>query len=315
MVPLHSEERPLLSVKRDIESMRTRGAGEIGKQAALALATAARAYRGTSLPELRREILEAAQLLASARPTAVTLRNGLNTILSSLEPATAVPDAQARIQQAAEAYARRVDEAKQAIARHALPFFRPGDVVLTHCHSTAAGGAIAWAFKELGDLRVFSTETRPFKQGLIQAPALAKQGVPVTLIVDSAVSHVLETEKVTKVVVGADTIAADGSLYNKIGTHQVALLAHHFGLPFIVCAERDKFSPYTLDGTPVVIEERAVTEIADPKDVPGVQIRNPVFDRTPPDLITTIVTEKGPLEPQKIRHFVEQEFGALRRWI
>ncbi len=310
-----SAQAPLLAVKRDIETMKTRGAGEIGKQAAAALAAAGQTYKGDSMPELRAVLTEAGRLLASARPTAVTLRNGLNTVLNAVDEATTVEDAQRRLLRAAESYALRVDAARREIADLALQFFKDGDVVLTHCHSTAAGGAISHAAAHRQRIRAFSTETRPFRQGLIQAPALAQKGVDTTLIVDSAVAHVLENEDVTQVVVGADTIAADGSLYNKIGTHQVALLAHHFRIPFIVCAERDKFSPYPLDGEPVQIEERAVAEIADPATVPGVKIRNPVFDRTPPDLIEVYVTDRGLVKPKDVRKFIQQEFGATKPWI
>jgi ribose 1,5-bisphosphate isomerase len=296
----------VLAVKRDIETMKTRGAGEIGKQAALALASAARDYDGGSLDELRQSLGEAARLLADARPTAVTLRNGLNAVLQSLDGATSVADARARVATAAADHADRIDAAKQRIAELALGLFRPHDVILTHCHSTAAGGAIAHAAAKLPGLRVFSTETRPFRQGLIQAPALAKRGVDVTLVVDGAVAHVMETEAVTRVVVGADT---------KVGTHQVALLARHFDIPFLVCAERDKFSPYTLAGEPVPIEERPVTEVADPAHVPGVKLRNPVFDRTPPELVTTYVTDRGLVDPGEVRAFIQREFGAGKRWI
>jgi len=304
-----------LAVKRDIESMKTRGAGEIGRQAALALAKAADSYQGDSVRGLQDFLVEAARLLSSARPTAVTLRNGLNAILSSVDGAQGVEEARSRVRRAADEYSNRVAAAKAEIARLALPLFKKNDVVLTHCHSTAAGGAIAHAAKTLPGIRVFSTETRPFRQGLIQAPALAKEGVDVTLIVDSAVSLILETEKVTKVVVGADTIDGEGGLYNKIGTRQVALLAKHFHIPFYVCAEREKFSPYALDGETVQIEERAVTEIADPLEVPGVRIRNPVFDRTGPELITGIVTDKGILKPADVGAFIRREFANVKKWI
>jgi ribose 1,5-bisphosphate isomerase len=305
----------LLAVKRDIETMKTRGAGEIGRQAALALAKAADAYKGDTVRGLQDFLVEAARLLSSARPTAVTLRNGLNAILSSASGAKGLEDARSRVRRAADEYANRVAAAKQEIAKLALPLFQKNDVVLTHCHSTAAGGAIAHAAKKLPGIRVFSTETRPFRQGLIQAPSLAKEGVDVTLIVDSAVSFVMETERVTKVVVGADTIDAEGGLYNKIGTRQVAILARHYDVPFYVCAEREKFSPYTAEGETVQIEERPVTEIADPAEVPGVRIRNPVFDRTPPELVTAYVTDRGVLKPADVGAFIRREFAGLKKWI
>lgn len=317
MVPSKSSagSPALLAVKRDIESMKTRGAGEIGKQAAAALATAAQTYEGDDVAGFQAFLVEAAQLLAAARPTAVTLRNGLNAVLQATEGAKTVKAARERVATAAKEHGEHVDAAKKEIAKLALPLFKANDVLLTHCHSSVAGGVIAHAAKNLKGIRAFSTETRPFRQGLIQSPWLAKEGVDVTLVVDSAVSLIMETEKVTRVVVGADTIDAQGGLYNKIGTRQVALLAKHFGIPVIVCAERDKFSPYTLEGETVRIEERAATEIADPAQVPGVKIRNPVFDRTPPELISVYVTDRGLVEPKDVRAFVQREFGTKKRWI
>lgn len=303
---------PLRRVHDDIRSMKTRGAGAIGKEAALALARVADDYDGATVTELRSLLLEAAKLLADARPTAVTLRNGLNRMLDEASRGDAVDDTRKRLRTAADAYARAYDEARHDIPRQAVSHFRPNDVILTHCHSTAAGAAIAYAASHLPGIRVFSTETRPFRQGLIQAPALAKQGVDVTLIVDSAVAHVMENEGVTRVVVGADTVAADGSLYNKIGTRQVALLAHEFDVPFLVCAERDKFSPYTLDKKyKVPIEERPTSEIASEAEVPGVKIFNPVFDRTPADHVKYFVTEKASIEPHDVRAFVKSEFENI----
>lgn len=303
---------PLLQVKKDIESMRTRGAGNIGKEAALALARAAEGFSGSDVGALRALLLDAANLLAAARPTAVTLRNGLNEMLAEAQKGRTVAEVRKNLAAAGAAYVKRVDDGKKEIAKLALKLMRDGDVVLTHCHSTAAGGAIAHAARKLKGVRVFSTETRPFRQGLIQSPALAKEGVDVTLIVDAAVALIMETERVTRVIVGADTIAADGSLYNKVGTRQVAELARRFGIPFIVCAEREKFSPYTLRGDAVPIEERAITEVADPALVPGVKIRNPVFDRTPPDLIEVYVTDQGLVKPGDVRAFIERQFGATQ---
>lgn len=311
--PISSD--PLEQVRRDIQTMKTRGAGEIGKSAVNALATVATNYKGDDVAALRNQLLAAAKLLASARPTAVTLRNALNALLDEAQEAKTAEQARKSLPKAAQAYGKRVDDAKQKIARNALAYFRDGEVVLTHCHSTAAGGAIAYAAQKRKGLSAFSTETRPFKQGLIQAPALAKAGVDVTLIVDSAVAYAMENYGVSRVVVGADTIGADGSLYNKVGTRQVAELARRFHIPFIVCAERDKFSPYTLSGEPVVVEERAVTEVADPASLPGVRIKNPVFDRTPGELIEAIITEDGPVKPADAGAYVRRIFGERKLWV
>ncbi|HLE47172.1 MAG TPA: ribose 1,5-bisphosphate isomerase, partial [Candidatus Thermoplasmatota archaeon] len=161
----------------------------------------------------------------------------------------------------------------------------------------------------------FSTETRPFRQGLITSRMLHEAGVDVTLIVDSAALHVLDTENVAAVVIGADAIDAEGALYNKIGTRLITLAAKSLKVPVYVCAETYKFSPYSLSGETIEIEERASTEIVDPKELPGVRVHNPVFDRTPPDQITKFVTERGLVGPRAAAGLIKREFGGGKRWI
>lgn len=315
---MNSFARPgglLLGVRRDIQEMRTRGAAEIGKQAALALARAAQGYSGGSVIGLQVELIDAARVLAGARPTAVTLRNALNTTLSAMDGAKSVEAAKRDLRRAAEAYARNVDQARKTIAQTGARLLRRDDVVLTHCHSTVAVGVLAEAARHNPRLRVFNTETRPFRQGITTARALADAGVDVTLVLDSAAAFILETEHVAKVVLGADTIAANGTVYNKIGTKQLCLVARALKIPVLVCAETQKFSPYTLRGDAVPIEERDAREVVDPAEVPGAKIRNPVFDATPPQLVSRIVTEKAVLPPGKVRPFVRSLFKDVTLWI
>lgn len=306
---------PLVAVQRDIASMKTRGAGEIGKQAALALAAAADAFGGTDVEAFRAEMMEAARLLARARPTAVSLRNGLNFVLDDVMAADTVEKGRAAARARADEFARRVTEAKSKIAVETAKLLHHGDPILTHCHSTAAIGALAEAQRQGKDPRVFSTETRPFRQGLLTSRALKEAGVNVTLIVDSAALHVLEEEKVRAVVLGADAVGANGALYNKIGTRLITLAAKSLGIPVYVCAESYKFSPYTLRGEDVEIEERAPAEIVSPEELPGVRVHNPVFDRTPPDQITLYITEEGPLEPGRVADFIRRHYGGAKAWI
>lgn len=306
---------PIQATHDDIASMRVRGASKIGKHAALALARRARTLPARTVAEFERRLVADARRLASARPTAVTLRNALNRTLAAVPGSRDVADARRRVGAAARAHVRRIENAHEAIAVLASKFFRRGEVVLTHCHSTAAGAAIAAAARRGRVARAFATETRPFGQGFIQAPELAKAGVDVTLIVDSAVAHILDSEKVSLAVVGADAVVADGTLYNKIGTRQVAELANRFKIPFLVCAESDKFSPYTVQGGAIDIEERAASEITNGARLPGVKVRNPVFDATPPKLITRFFTEKGALAPREVRAFIRREFQGVRLWV
>ena len=295
--------------------MKTRGAGEIGKQAAAALASAAEAYSGSSLPEFQAEVTEAAKLLASARPTAVSLRNGLNFVLDGAMTAKTVALAKEITKKRAADFGERVTNAKSKIANEGARLIPSRTAILTHCNSSAAIGVLAAATRQGKKIRVYATETRPFRQGLITSRALKEAGVDVTLIVDSAALHVMETEKVEAIVIGADAVAADGSLYNKIGTKLVTLAATVLKIPVYVCAESYKFSPYTLRGESVVIEERAVTEIVYPAEIPGVKIHNPVFDRTPPDQITMYITELGNVKPTDVKQFIERIYGGTKQWI
>ncbi|MHC1595655.1 MAG: S-methyl-5-thioribose-1-phosphate isomerase, partial [Candidatus Syntropharchaeales archaeon] len=172
-----------------------------------------------------------------------------------------------------------------------------GDMILTHCNSTAAIGAIIRAHRDDKRIKVYATETRPRHQGYITAKVLAGEGVDVTLIVDSAVRFFMQ--EVDIVIIGADTVASNGFVINKIGTSQVALCAHEARVPVLVCAETYKFSRETVMGRIVEIEERDPLEIVDPAVFDGldVRVKNPVFDATPPRYIDSIVTEVGVISP------------------
>lgn len=305
----------LQSVRRDIASMKTRGAGEIGRQAALALAGAAKAFRGKSLAEFRSRMREAATMLAAARPTAVSLRNGLNFVLAGAMTQKTLDAARREVVLRAERFATDVTLAKKRIAELAAKELSDAERILVHCHSTAALGALVEAQRQGKRPIVFATETRPFRQGLITSRFLKENGIDVTLIVDSAALHVMETQRVTRVLLGADAVAADGSLYNKIGTRQVTLAAKSLKIPVMVCAETFKFSPYTLEGEEVVIEERDAAEIVDAKELPGVKVHNPVFDRTPPEQVTVFVTDAGRVVPRDVAKFIRARFGGEKRWI
>ncbi|HIH97576.1 MAG TPA: ribose 1,5-bisphosphate isomerase, partial [Thermoplasmata archaeon] len=171
-----------------------------------------------------------------------------------------------------------------------------GDTILTHCNSSCALSVIKTAFRQGKDISVWTTESRPRRQGLISVKELSKAGIPTTLVVDSAVRFYMR--KIDKVVVGADSIAANGAVVNKIGTSQLALIAHEARALFFVAAESYKFHPQTLVGELVEIEERDATEVVNPKEFPGIKIRNPAFDVTPPEYIDLIITEKGIIPPQ-----------------
>ena len=187
-----------------------------------------------------------------------------------------------------------------------------GDVILTHCHSSAVIAVIKTAWNQGKKICVNCTETRPLFQGRITAQTLGQVGIPVTMIVDSAVRHFMN--KVDKVIVGADAITANGAVVNKIGTSMIALVAHEARTPFFVAAETYKFSPETVVGESIVLEERDFSEIISSKllkTMKNVSIRNPSFDVTPANYVNLIITEKGIIPPQGAISILQQEYQGF----
>jgi ribose 1,5-bisphosphate isomerase len=206
-----------------------------------------------------------------------------------------------------EEFVRNSHKAIETIAEIGAELINDGDTCLTHCNSQVALGVIIRAHDQGKNIQVFSAESRPRYQGRLTVRQLADAGVPVTMIVDSAVYHFMK--EVDKVFVGADAINVSGEVFNKIGTSQVALIANEHKRPFYVCAETYKFAPQTMDGDKIQIEERDVEEIANPEDFPGVNIINPAFDRTPAKHITGIITELGIVEPDGAEEIITKTLG------
>jgi ribose 1,5-bisphosphate isomerase len=198
------------------------------------------------------------------------------------------------------------------IGRYGAGRIEDGDVIMTHCNSQSALSVIINAHRYGKSIKVYATETRPRYQGRITARILSKEGIEVTIIIDSAMRYFMN--KVDKVVVGADAIAANGAVVNKIGTSLLALAANEARVPFIVAAETYKFSPDTLFGKLIVIEERDYREVAPEKWVSKhkhVRIRNPAFDVTPPEYIDLLITELGVFSPSVFPLIVREMFGSF----
>jgi ribose 1,5-bisphosphate isomerase len=279
-----------------IRSMEVRGAGRIARYAAEAMKKLAQEYQGGSLEDLRAELKSGGEKLIASRPTAVSLWNGVQSVMRGSGEASTLDDLRNTVIRNAEDFIDRSNRATQLIGQIGARRVNDGDRILTHCNSSVALSVIRTAFKEGKRISVFATESRPWRQGLITVRELAEDGIPVTMIVDSAVRWIMKD--IDLVIVGADTIASNGAVINKIGTSQIALVAHEARVPFVVCAETYKFSSMTLSGKPVKIEERSTEEVAGPGELPeGVEVLNPVFDATPPEYIDYIVTEIGLIPP------------------
>ena len=291
-----------------IKSMEIRGAGRIARAGASALADFAGSYKGDDIEAFRRDLAAAKDKVLGSRPTAVSLWNGVHATLKGADGCRTVKEATDLIIANAKAFNESSVNAVKFIGEIGAKRIQDGDVILTHCNSSAALSVIKTAFRQGKKFRVYATESRPWRQGILTVNELAKEGIDVTLIIDSAVRSVMKY--VTKVFVGADTITSHGTLINKVGTSQVALAANEARVQVYVCSETYKFSPMTLFGDMVTIEERDHAEvIGNAKLEPGVKIFNPVFDSTPSKYIDAIITEVGMIAPGSVYHVMTSQLG------
>ncbi|MHB8604241.1 MAG: ribose 1,5-bisphosphate isomerase [Thermoplasmatota archaeon] len=288
---------PVEEAAEDIASMRVRGAGKIARHAARALAKWS-AEAPEDAAEFDAQFTAAVRRLLATRPTAVSLRNALRFVERRVAIAKGVSAKRAEVARAAKDFVAHSESSVTQIGEAGAPLIHDGRVYLTHCNSQAALSVFRAARAKGRAFEVIACETRPWRQGLITTKELAAAGVPVTLIVDSAMLH--ELPRVDAVIVGADTIAANGDVVNKVGTSLAALAAREMGRPFYVAAESYKVDPSTPSGAEIVIEERAPAEIAAPSELaPGVRVLNPVFDVTPAAWISALITEHGIVPPSE----------------
>ena len=284
-----------------IHALAVRGAPAIGIAGAYGMVLAAQASSAAA------DLATAAQTLVRARPTAVNLAWAVNGLLAAAQAEGRV-DAAALLLQA-QAIEREDLAANRHMGELGAALIAPGSGVLTHCNTgslaTAGFGTAlgviraAWAQQRLS--AVYATETRPWLQGArLTAWELQQDGIPATLIADSAGAHLMSTGRVHWLVVGADRIAANGDTANKIGTSQLAIAARHHGVKVMVVAHASTIDLAMADGQDIEIELRDEGEITrlggQATAAPGVRAWNPVFDVTPAALIDAIVCERGVVE-------------------
>lgn len=306
----------LEEIAKAIEDMRIRGATPIARAVAEALIIEAEESRASTPEEFVREMDGAARRLLSTRPTAVSLPNAIRFImfrvLSAYRNGVTLDELRKTAIDAGREFLRRVDEAKKVIAKIGSKRIVSGDTILTHCNSSAVISILMEAKRQGKDIKVIATETRPKFQGRLTAMQLAEAGIPVTLIVDSAARFFMK--KIDKVFVGADAVASNGAVVNKIGTSMIALAAKEARVRVFVAAETYKFSPETIIGELIKIEERSPEEVA-PREFleryPLISVRNPSFDVTPPDYIDLIITEKGIIPPQAAYLIIQSEISEV----
>jgi ribose 1,5-bisphosphate isomerase len=289
-----------------IKSMEIRGAGRIAIAAAFSLKEFAQSVDASSQEEFDSEIKHAAQILLDTRPTAVSLSNAIRMVTKS--SANSLDGAREAVIFNANRFIENSQKAVEKIGQIGGRRIRDGDTVLTHCNSLAAISVISTAHKSGKHIKVIATESRPRFQGITTIGMLDDLGIETELIVDSAVRSVMN--EVDLVVVGADVITANGTLINKIGTAQIALCAHEARTSFMVAAETYKFSPRTILGELVTIEEREAQEVLpEIHRYKHVRVRNPAFDVTPHHYIDVICTEAGAIPPEMSYLLIRERLG------
>jgi methylthioribose-1-phosphate isomerase len=295
-----------------IRTLAIRGAPAIGVAAAMAAALGALSFPDTDGPQFQRHFHEICQVIAAARPTAVNLTWAVDH-LEKLVAGQAHLDAAAlkdRLVAEAKAMLQEDIAINRLMGAHGQALIQDGDNVLTHCNAggLATGGygtaigVIRAAWEAGKKIHVFVDETRPILQGArLTAWELSKLGIPYTLIPDNAAASLMAKGRVNVIVVGADRIAANGDVANKIGTYGVAVWAHYHQVPFYVAAPVSTFDFTLTDGSQIPIEERdpsEVTEIRGCRIAPeACHALNLAFDVTPHRLIAGIITEKGVCQP------------------
>ena len=314
---IYLEARTAADVAAAIRDMVVRGAPAIGVTAAYGVVLAVAESVAAAPADWRPAVAEKLEKLARARPTAVNLRWAVDRLRGVLERCQGDPIAAVL----AEAQAIHAEDiaANRRMGELGAALIGQQEAVLTHCNTgslatggfgTALGGIrSAWAGGRLR--QVYAPETRPWLQGSrLTAWELQQDGIPVTLIADSAAAHLMRAGRIGWVIVGADRIAASGDVANKIGTYSHAVAARHHGLGFMVVAPTSTIDPATATGADITIEEREGSELlavaGRPVAPPGSAAYNPVFDVTPAELVDVLVTEKG-----VIRHPDEAKIARL----
>jgi methylthioribose-1-phosphate isomerase len=291
-----------------IRTMIVRGAPAIGVAAAMGIALGVKTSKAENVGELKRDFDQCCDLVRQTRPTAVNLFWAIRRMQNKFETLRVRPllqIKQALIEEAQRMHAEDI-AANQSMGRFGATLMPASGGVLTHCNAGAlatcgygtALGVIRAAVEQGKKIHVYADETRPFLQGSrLTAWELMKDGIPTTVISDNMSGSMMRQGKIGAIVVGADRIAANGDVANKIGTYSVAVLAKEHGIPFYVAAPFSTIDLDTPDGSKIPIEQRdtrEVTHIAGKQVTPnGVQVENPAFDVTPAKYVTAIVTERG----------------------
>jgi len=280
-----------------IKEMKIRGAPAIGVAAAYGIALGALGIETTNKDEFLSQLDQVMQAFAASRPTAVNLFRAINRMKKAVRR-----DAIAEIKDSLVKEAKQIHQeevaATQQLSHIGAELIKDGFTLLTHCNYGTALGVIKAAKEQGRKVSVFATETRPLLQGArLTTWELRQEGIPVTLISDSMAGYFMQQKKIDCVIVGADRIAANGDVANKIGTYTLAVVAKENRIPFYVAAPTSTIDLSLASGDRIPIEERSPGEVTHIQGVAiapeGIRAANPAFDVTPHGYITAIITEQG----------------------
>jgi methylthioribose-1-phosphate isomerase len=314
--------RDVEAVALAIRELKVRGAPAIGVTAAMGVALGAQHISATEYAPFAKELLAVCDRLAATRPTAVNLFWAIDRMkqkLSALrhEPVAAI---KAALRNESQVILEEDIALCKAMGRHGAALIQKGQTILTHCNAGAlatagygtALGVVRAAWEQGKAIQVIADETRPVLQGArLTAWELMQDNIPVTLITDNMAGALMRQGKIHLCIVGADRIAANGDVANKIGTYTVAVLAKAHGIPFYVAAPYSTIDLQTKSGADIPIEQRNAQEVTTihggrPVAPTGVSVYNPAFDVTPAELVSGIITERGVFTPQELA----QRFGT-----
>ena len=297
-------------VAKAIRTMIIRGAPAIGVAASMGIALGMRTSKATGTKQFATEFQKTCDLMAGTRPTAVNLFWAIDRMKRTFAEAAQAGASVAEITNRLEAEAQKIHDEDVASCRsmgsHGAALVPDAATILTHCNAGAlatagygtALGVIRAAVEQGKKIAVLADETRPFLQGArLTAWELVNDGIDTTVITDNMAASIMRSGQIDLVVVGADRIAANGDVANKVGTYGVAVLAREHGIPFYVAAPISTIDLKTADGSGIPIEERnarEVTHVGSSRLTPAAaRIRNPAFDVTPAKYVTAIITERG----------------------
>ena len=297
-----------LDVAEAIREMVIRGAPAIGVAAAMGIALGAIDIKSKERKEFVKQFNHICNVMAHTRPTAVNLFWAIDRMKRIVKenPKLGADELKERLVEEAKRIYEEDIEINRQMGRHGSKLIKNRATVLTHCNAGAlatagygtALGVIRAAIEEGKKIKVFADETRPFLQGSrLTAWELMKDGIDTTLITDNMSGYIMKKGLIDAVIVGADRIAANGDVANKIGTYSVAVLAKEHKIPFYVAAPISTIDLKIKSGDSIPIEERDIREVTHIKDIPiapnAVKVKNPAFDVTPNRLVTAIITERG----------------------